>query len=177
MRMRYIIALSGAAFITFGYATAASASAGLSEDAKAFLAAARSNFAAWDTSHKGRLTLAEIEADMQNPAIKGDGAAALAALMWGARPTKAEPEPRSYVLADFDAIEQDPDGREEARPRLCRRLRRGPTQNRRRAPRIIRRQGAASRRHPAAEGFRLLLQFGGRRARQGEAATHRQDDP
>ncbi|WP_158817900.1 C2 family cysteine protease [Methylocapsa sp. S129] len=106
MWMRGLISLSGAAFIAFGCVASARASGGLSDNAQAFLATVRSNFAAWDTSHKGRLTLAEIEADMQNPAIKGDAAAALAALMWGAKPSKAEPEPRSYALTDFDAIEK-----------------------------------------------------------------------
>jgi hypothetical protein len=106
MRAHCLACLSGAAFIAFGCIAPASASHGLSDNARAFLAIVRSSFAAWDTSHKGRLTLAEIEADMQNPDIKSDAAAALAALMWGAKPTKAEPEPRSYVLADFDAIEK-----------------------------------------------------------------------
>ena len=106
MRMGCLISLTGAALLSLACAASANALDGLSDDARSFLAVVRSNFATWDVSHKGRLTLAEIEADMQNPAIKGDAAAALAALMWGAKPTKAEPEPRSYALADFDAIEK-----------------------------------------------------------------------
>ena len=106
MRTRHLVSLAGAAFIAFGSAASASAAEDLSDNARAFLDTVRANFAAWDTSHLGRLTLVEIEADMQNPAIKGDAAAALAALMWAARPSKAEPEPRSYALADFDAIEK-----------------------------------------------------------------------
>jgi hypothetical protein len=106
MRTRSFISLSGAALLSFACFAPANASEGLSNNALNFLTVVRSNFAAWDTSHKGRLTLIEIEADMQNPEIKGEAAAALAALMWGAKPSKAEPEPRSYALADFDAMEK-----------------------------------------------------------------------
>ncbi|HLY56982.1 MAG TPA: C2 family cysteine protease [Stellaceae bacterium] len=102
MRTLNLVALAGA----LGCIASAGAADGLSDKARNFLAVVRSNFAAWDTSHKGRLTLDEIEADMQDPGIKGDAGAALAALMWTARPTKDEPKPRSFVLADFDAIEK-----------------------------------------------------------------------
>jgi hypothetical protein len=78
----------------------------ISEDAKTFLQTVRTNFAAWNTSHTGKLMLTEIEAGMQNPAYKGDAGATLSALMWSARPGKDKPEPRVFTLADFDAIEQ-----------------------------------------------------------------------
>jgi hypothetical protein len=48
--------------------------------AQQFLAAVRTNFAAWDLNHDGKLTREEIELDMQNARITGDAAAALAAL-------------------------------------------------------------------------------------------------
>jgi hypothetical protein len=106
MRTRNLVALAGAAFMAFGCIVSADAAGGLSDRARSFLAIVRSNFAAWDTSHTGRLTLGEIETDMQDPDIRGDAAAALAALMWAAKPTKDEPNARSYALADFDAIEK-----------------------------------------------------------------------
>ena len=101
-RLRFLAGSVVIAFACYGPARAD----GLSDDAKTFLSVVRTNFAAWDTSHKGRLTFAEIEMAMQNPAYTGDAGAALAALMWAAKPNKANPEPRSYTLADFDAIEK-----------------------------------------------------------------------
>jgi hypothetical protein len=76
------------------------------ENARLLLAAVRANFDKWNTSHDVALTKAEIETDMQDPSVKGDAAAALAALKWG---TKSVPEgqpPIAYSLADFDELEK-----------------------------------------------------------------------
>jgi hypothetical protein len=77
----------------------------ISPNARQFLDIVRTNFRAWDADHTGRLTRAEIEIDMQDPMIKGDAAAALAALKWGATDENAK-EPKSYSLADFDEMEK-----------------------------------------------------------------------
>jgi hypothetical protein len=78
----------------------------LTAPAQQFLAAVRANFAAWDRNHDGQLTREEIELDMQNPRITGDGAAALAALKVVATHSDHLSDTRSYGLADFDAMEQ-----------------------------------------------------------------------
>lgn len=89
---------------------AAAAPPKIPEAAKQSLDLARANFAAWDFQHKGTLTRAEVETDMQKPEFKGDAAAALAGLKWSMQskdPTNpAEIKWISGVsLADLDAIE------------------------------------------------------------------------
>jgi hypothetical protein len=73
--------------------------------ARQFLAQVTNNFDAWDLDHDGRLTRAEIERDMQDATIKGDAAAALAALKWDVMDTKPGEPPKSYARADFEAMQ------------------------------------------------------------------------
>jgi len=82
----------------------------VSDDIRQFLDVVRANFTAWDFEHKGQLTKAEIEKDMQNPAFKGDAAAALAGMKWGLEkidpkiPTEAT-STNVFTLAELDTIE------------------------------------------------------------------------
>jgi hypothetical protein len=95
-----------AAAILFSGAAAANPPADkTTKDARQFLELVKASFAQWDTDHDGRLSRVEIETDMQDPKIKGDSAAALAALKWGmngADPTA----PKEYTLADLDTMEK-----------------------------------------------------------------------
>jgi hypothetical protein len=74
--------------------------------AQRFFAAVRANFAQWDLNHDGRLTREEIEIDMQDARIKGEAAAALAALKIGATKFDKLDETRDFSVADIDEMER-----------------------------------------------------------------------
>ena len=74
--------------------------------AQKFFAAVRANFAQWDLNHDGRLTREEIEIDMQDARIKGEAAAALAALKIGATKFDKLDETRDFSVADIDEMER-----------------------------------------------------------------------
>jgi hypothetical protein len=107
MTMRWVRTAAtalAAALLLAGAGAADAAPDKISKDARQFLDLLKANFDAWDINHDGRLTRAEVELDMQNPKIKGDSAAALAALKWGM--SGADPAaPKEISLADFDAME------------------------------------------------------------------------
>jgi hypothetical protein len=75
--------------------------------ARNFLAAVRANFATWDLDHDGVLTREEVELNMLNPLIKGDAAAALAALKLASTKYDHLDETRSFTIADFDEMERE----------------------------------------------------------------------
>jgi len=74
--------------------------------AQKFFAVVRVNFAQWDLNHDGRLTREEIELDMQDARIKGEAAAALAALKIGATKFDKLDETRDFTIADIDEMER-----------------------------------------------------------------------
>src|SRR5262245_47737906 len=65
-----------------------------------FLEQVRANFAAWDLDHDGKLEPKEIELDLANPAIKGDAAAAMAALRRAIRANKSR---EAFTLAELES--------------------------------------------------------------------------
>lgn len=80
------------------------------DDVRQFLDVVRANFAAFDLAHDGKLTKTVIERNMQNPAFKGDAAAALAAMKWGLE--KVDPKnpaeatsTKVFTLAELATIE------------------------------------------------------------------------
>ncbi|HUA66809.1 MAG TPA: C2 family cysteine protease [Alphaproteobacteria bacterium] len=73
----------------------------------AFLNAINANFSTWDTNHDGRLSTAELDAAIENPATKGPAAAALATL----REAVLAGDPPPLRLANIRKLARQTDAR------------------------------------------------------------------
>jgi hypothetical protein len=113
-RLRRFVALATAPCIA-AFLHAAPATGGTEA---AFLASVEAGFPAWDADSDGKLTPLELDLALADPAVRGDSAAAAAALR---RASRARPEQlKNYTLPEFPGLVASlrfKDSREEEEPR------------------------------------------------------------
>lgn len=113
-RLRRVVALATAPFI----AAILHAAPAPGDAEAAFLASVEAGFPSWDADSDGKLTPIELDLALANPAVRGDSAAAAAALR---RASRARPDQlKHYTLPEFPTLVASlrfKDSRDEEEPR------------------------------------------------------------